>query len=292
MTNTLLCEKRMSHYTSTCFEANNIIARNTREFSSDPRIPNVTVVVKRAHDLMLDYIKEATQGLSKMSMNRIRRVSMGKDEWDALQAFENVASEQQKGYARAYCKPVLKSYHKKKKNFDLVAAHISHDVIPEILPQYDFSPPVYETSLPSEQAHENRESMHKLSRDFRVKATELYLKIPKEEFEFQEGKLRGLLEDFPSASRVTDEDDRVEHINDHEQDEGVLIQRHLPQRLRIIYEIRRNSTKKSSPRNRTRSSFLAERGVNETPFVLQDARDLNPALRKDVVLQASLMTVT
>ena len=121
----------------------------------------------------------------------------------------------------------------------MVAAHISHDVIPEILPQYDFSPPVYETSLPSEQAHENRESMHKLSRDFRRKATELYLKIAKEEFEFQEGKLRGLLEDFPpdrdevpSASRVTDEDDRLEHklINDHEQDEGVLIQRPLPQR--------------------------------------------------------------
>ena len=43
---------------------------------------------------MLDYIKEATKGLSKMSMNRIRRVSMEKDEWDALQAFENVASEQ------------------------------------------------------------------------------------------------------------------------------------------------------------------------------------------------------
>ena len=122
MTNTLLCEKKMSHYTSACFEANNIIARNMREFSSDPSIPNATVVVKRAHDLMLDYVKEATQGLSKMSMNRIRRVSTEKDEWDALQAFENVASEQQKGYARAYCKPGLKSYREKKKNFDLVAA--------------------------------------------------------------------------------------------------------------------------------------------------------------------------
>jgi hypothetical protein len=32
--------------------------------------------------------------------------------------------------------------------------------------------------------------------------------------------------------------------------------------------------------------FLAERGVEETPFVLQEARDLNPVLRKDFVLQA------
>lgn len=129
-TNTAMCEKKIAHFTSVCFDANNTITRNMRELALDPGVPQANVVAKRAHDLMLDYIKEATQGLSKMSMNRIRRVSIEKDEWDALQAFEEVASEQQKGYARAYCKPALKSYQKKKKNFDLLAAHISHDVIP------------------------------------------------------------------------------------------------------------------------------------------------------------------
>ena len=188
--NVVLCVKKIAHYTSVCFDANDIITRNMRELSSDPGVSSANVVAKRAHDLMLDYIKEATQGLSKMSMNRIRRVSFEKDEWNALQAFEDVASEQQKGlYARAYCKPALKSYQKKKKNYDLVAAHISHDVIPKILPQYDFNLPVDETSLSSEQAQENRESMHKLSRDCRLKATELYLKIAKEEFDFQEERL-------------------------------------------------------------------------------------------------------
>jgi hypothetical protein len=65
-----------------------------REFSSDPSIPTATTLVKRVHDVMLDYIKEATQGLAKMSVNRIRRASLEKDEWDALKTFENVASEQ------------------------------------------------------------------------------------------------------------------------------------------------------------------------------------------------------
>jgi hypothetical protein len=69
--NIVLCEKKISIFTSACFDANNIIARNMRGFSSDPSIPSATGVVKRAHDLMLDYIKEATQGLSKMSINRI-----------------------------------------------------------------------------------------------------------------------------------------------------------------------------------------------------------------------------
>ncbi|CAF4001866.1 unnamed protein product, partial [Rotaria sp. Silwood1] len=63
-----------------------------REFSSK----TATATTQRAHDLILDYIKEATQGLAKMSINRIRRASIEKDEWDALKTFENVASEQQK----------------------------------------------------------------------------------------------------------------------------------------------------------------------------------------------------
>jgi hypothetical protein len=85
-----------------------------------------------------------------MSINRIRRASLEKDEWDALNAFEDIASEQQKVYAKTFCKPALKSYHKKKKNFDLVAAHISNDIIPKILPQYDFNLPLDEGSLSSE----------------------------------------------------------------------------------------------------------------------------------------------
>ena len=59
-----------------------------RILSSNINIQTGTVVSKRAHDLMLDYIKEATQGLAKMSINRFRRVSIEKDEWDALKAFE------------------------------------------------------------------------------------------------------------------------------------------------------------------------------------------------------------
>jgi hypothetical protein len=223
-------EKKLTHFTSACFDANNIIAQKMRDFSSDPNLPTAAVVVKRAHDLMLDYIKEATQGLSKMSINQMSRASIEKDEWMALQAFEEAGSEQQKSYARAFCKPALKSYQKKKKNFDLVAAHILHDVIPKILPQYDFNLPVDDNSLSSEQAQENKANMQKLSRDFRLKATELYLKIAKEEFDFQEERLQKLLDDFPQDSHevpltqtVIDEDG-VEPLNDLERDKGVLTQ--------------------------------------------------------------------
>ena len=184
----------------------------------------------------------------------------------------------------------------------MVAAHISHDVIPKILPQYDFNPPVDETSLPREQAHENRESMHKLSRDFRLKATELYLKIAKEEFDFQEERLQKLLEDFPqdrdelsSTTIVTDDDDGAEPVDHQEQDPGVLTQRPLPQRrVRMVnhkgselftkyIEI---ALKRALLETEREVLFFAELGVNATPFVLQDARDLNPVLRKDFVLQA------
>ncbi|CAF4182284.1 unnamed protein product, partial [Rotaria sp. Silwood2] len=191
---------------------------------------SATVIANRAHNLMLDYIKEVTQGLSKMSINRIRRASIEKDEWDALKAFENVASEQQKIYAKTFCKPALKAYEKKKKNFDSVAAHISYDIIPKILPQDDvFNLPVDENSLLSEQVQDNKENIHKISRDFRLKATELYLKIVKEEFEFQKERLEKLLEDFsqdsnevlPLTQIVNDEEpfDDEENINNNDDDE-------------------------------------------------------------------------
>ena len=187
------CEKKISRFTSACLDANNIITRNMTDSSSDL---SASVALKRTHDLMLDYIKEATQGLSKMSMNRIRRACVEQDEWNALKTFEEAASEQQKIYAKTFLKPVIKSYHRKKKNFDLVAAHISYDIVPKILPQYDFNLPVDDGSLSSEQAQENKVNIQKLSREFRLKATELYLKVTKEEFEFQEERLQNFLMSF------------------------------------------------------------------------------------------------
>ena len=159
-----------------------------------------------------------------------------------------------------------------------------------------------ETSLSSEQAHENMESIHKLSRDFRLKATELYLKIAKEEFDFQEERLQKLLEDFPqdrdevsSTTIVTDDDDGAEPVDHQEQDPGVLTQRPLPQRqVRMVN--RKGSElftkyieialKRALLETEREVLFLAERGVNDTPFAEQEVRDLNPVLRKDFVLQA------
>jgi hypothetical protein len=266
-----------------------------KELSS---ITEATAVAKRAHDVMLDYIKEATQGLSKMSTNRIRRVSSEKDEWDALQAFENVASVQQKIYAKTFCKPAIKAYHKKKRNLDLVAAHIAHDIVPKILPHYDFNLPVDEASLSSEQTQENKDSIEKLSRDFRLKATELYLKITKEEFDFQNERLEELLEDFPqdkedeSSSTQTIRYNNRQHVDDD--DDEVFTQQPLGQIQPRVVKSKGSelftkyieiALKRALLETEREVLFLAERSVKETPFVIQETQDLNPVLRKDFVLQ-------
>ncbi|CAF1465130.1 unnamed protein product [Adineta steineri] len=180
------------------------------EFSSKLKAP--TVVPTRTHNLLLDYIKEATDNLSKMSINRIRRATIEKAEWDTLKAFENVATGQQKIYAKTYCKSALKTYQKKKKTFDIVTAHISYDIVPKIMPHYDFQVPLDVTSLTSEQTRGNKESINKLSRDFRLKATELYLKIVKEESEFQNDKLEKLLNDFPQDKEEDEEEEEEEEV--------------------------------------------------------------------------------
>ncbi|CAF1507189.1 unnamed protein product [Rotaria sp. Silwood1] len=278
---------------------------------------SATVIANRTHDLILDYIKEATKGLSKMSINRIRRAVIEKDEWDALKAFEVVASEQQKIYAKTFCKSALKAYKKKKKNIDLVAAHILYDIIPKILPQYDaFNLPMDENSLPSEQIQENRESIHKLSRDLRLQVTQLYLKIVQEEFEFQKERLEKLLEDFPpdsnkvSLTQTVNDEENIHHHNnkdDEEEEEEIFTQKSLTQEEEIFTQkpqtqkqkklIHQNGSqlyskfieialKRSLLETEREVHFLAERSVKETPFVIREARDLNPVLRKDFVLQA------
>ncbi|CAF1247096.1 unnamed protein product [Rotaria magnacalcarata] len=297
-----LCKKKIAHFTSACFNANNIITRNMREFSSDQSMPTATVVIKRAHDLLLDYIKEATQGSSKMSINRIRRASLEKDEWMALKAFKDIASEQQKMYAKTFCKPAIKSYYRKKRNFDLIAAHITYDIIPKILSQYDFILSVDETSLSSEQIQENKESIHKLSRDFRLKATEFYLKIKKEEFEFQEEKLQLHLDDFPhnrgeaiTSTQVISNVDVDDEEPFYDDDDEVLTQKPLPQRKENMLHVKDSelfkeyieiAMKRALLETEREILFLVERSVKETPVEIQETKDLNPVLRKDFVLQA------
>ncbi len=121
----------------------------------------------------------------------------------------------------------MKTYQKKKKNFDLVAAHITYDITPKIIPQYDFNLTLDENSLSSEQIQENKQSIHKLSRDFYVQAAELYLKIVKEESEFQNEKLEKLLNDFPqdkddkpsTRTGVDGCSDNLEHYDNDNDDE-------------------------------------------------------------------------
>ncbi|CAF1652455.1 unnamed protein product, partial [Adineta ricciae] len=187
-----------------------------------------SIAVDLVHTIMLDYIKIETKGLSKMSTNRIRQASIEKDEWDALQAFEQIASEQQKAYAKTFCKSAMKSYQRKKKKFDMMTEHVRFDIIPKILPKCELSLPVDETSLSSEQAKENKDSIKKLNRDFRLQTMQLYLKITKEEFEFRKDKFDKLLADFPEDKIEMQESNEIpltQKAYHNDEAEGVYTQK-------------------------------------------------------------------
>ena len=209
----------------------------------------------------------------------------------------------------------MKNNHKKKRNLDLLAAHVSHDITPKILPQYDFQLPVDANSLTSEQALEYKESIHKLSKEFRLKAMELYLKIAKEEFDFQEKRLNELLADFPPdrieipLTQATLRVETTDHYdegdddddNDHQEDGRVYTQR-------ATIEKTMNTHYKSSDGVSSRSSelygkyvkialernqleierevhFLVESGVQETPSSEnKEVTNLISVLRKDFTL--------
>jgi hypothetical protein len=141
-----------------------------------------------------------------------------------------------------------------------------------------------------------------LSRDFRLKATELYLKITKEEFDFQKERLEQLVEDFPQdrdvlplTQVIIDVDDVGPFDNETDVEEDVFTQRPLPQRQNRMVNHKGSALfikyieialKTALLQTEREIHFLVERGVKETPFVIEEARDLNRVLRKDFVLQA------
>ncbi|CAF4888361.1 unnamed protein product, partial [Rotaria sp. Silwood1] len=162
--------------------------------------------------------------------------------------------------------------------------------------------PVDENSLSSEQVQETRENIHNLSKDFRLKATELYLKIVKEEFEFQKERLQKLIDDFPqdryevpstqiNTNVVVDDDDDDEEPLDNR----VFTQKPLSQQRQETINNQKGSElfkkyiviahKRAQLEIEREVHFLSERGVQETPVGTQEPKDLNPVMRMDFLLQ-------
>jgi hypothetical protein len=136
----------------------------------------------------------------------------------------------------------------------------------------------------------------------------------KEESDFQNEKLEKLLNDFPqdkedepssppsTRTRVDGCSDNMEHYgdNDDEDDEEVddnqvFTQRSLSKKQKKFINHKGSelftkyieiSLKRTLLETESEVLFLAERSVQETPFVIREAQELTPVLRKDFVLQA------
>jgi hypothetical protein len=171
----------------------------------------------------------------------------------------------------------------------LVAAHISYDIIPKNLTQYDFSLPMNESSLSADEILKNKKSIEELSRDFRIKATQLYLKVAKGEYDFQNERLDRLLKDFPpdtydvpltQAQAAAVHDNKVENDDNDDDDEN---HRGLTQRVRIqvdpnnvniigskgsdmFTEYVEISYKRAVLEIEREVLFLDERSIKQTPF--------------------------
>ncbi|UJR18851.1 hypothetical protein I4U23_021979 [Adineta vaga] len=155
-----------------------------------------------------------------------------------------------------------------------------------------------ESSLSAEEILKNKKSIEELSKDFRIKATELYLKVAKGEYDFQNERLDKLLRDFPpdtydvpltqiQQAAAIDKNDGDEADNN-----GCFTQRVRTQidiieskGSEMFTEYVEISYKKALLEIEREVLFLDERSVKETPFEIQEARKMNPVLRKDFTLQ-------
>ena len=170
------------------------------------------------------------------------------------------------------------------------------DIIPKAIPKYNFNLAIHESSLSTEQIQNNRKSIENISKEFRLKTAQLYLKITNEEFDFEREKLSQILNDFPQSTaemvytntKVVQTEEVGTGTIDTESTIEVLHQEpetDIISRIDLFKRYVQYSHKKAELETEYERLFLDERSVKEPPFELQTARTINPVLRKDFLLQ-------
>jgi hypothetical protein len=192
-------------------------------------------------------------------------------------------------YASMFCKPALKAFQNKLKHQEVAAAHVSLNITPKTLPQVEFRFRMDESVLSSEQIQANHNRMDQLARDFRLGATELYLKVAREECDAYEKLMTKILNDFPKVNVSVANVDVRDGMNATDLQRNETRQQGQNIRLpatRLYTEYMKTSRKRVLLDSERDCLFLAERRVIETPFVAGPVRFENPPLRKDFTLQA------
>ena len=155
--------------------------------------------------VMFNYMNESLIHVRRQNELKMKMAKIERAENVAWENFITLATAPQVTLARMVKAQLLKT-REKSIRYEAAAVHATPqiDMLPKALPSLELNFQFDKESMSEEDAKDIFKSMKDITRDYRLKATELYIRAAKVELEYHNTRLRQLMEGSVLASTLSD----------------------------------------------------------------------------------------
>ncbi|CAF4025044.1 unnamed protein product [Rotaria sordida] len=142
-----------------------------------------------------DYHYKCTQHVKKLAENRIQLAKAQKEEYKALEDFQQVATPIHWNI-HLILKPKIKIWSTKNKNYRTITKRIELDLPPKFISKIDFNFKVDESIISQEELQILYNRMRQITKNYRVGTMTLYEQAQAREHEFLTNEIKQIIESF------------------------------------------------------------------------------------------------
>ncbi|CAF1503656.1 unnamed protein product [Rotaria sordida] len=193
-----LVTDRMQSATTTTDTASNLPATTISGIKNQIREP-----VDRLEKYFLDYLYKCTQHVKKLSENRIQLAKAQKEEYKALEDFQQVATPIHWNL-HLILKPKIKIWSTKNKNYRIITKRIELDLPPKFISKIDFNFKLDETITSQEELQILYNRTRQITKNYRVETMTLYEQASAREHELLTNEIKQIIGSF---SQTNNEDE-------------------------------------------------------------------------------------
>ena len=155
--------------------------------------------VDRLEKSILKYIQHCTQHVKKMAENKIQLAKVQKEEFKALEDFEQIATPSQWNI-HLLLKPKIKLWSTKNKNYLTATKRVEYDLPPKFIEKTDLTFKIDESVIDQQEAQDLYNQMRQITKDFRVQAMTLFVQSCTREYELLSNEIKRIITIFPQEN--------------------------------------------------------------------------------------------
>ncbi|CAF1033611.1 unnamed protein product [Rotaria sordida] len=155
--------------------------------------------VDRLEKHILEYLHKCTQHVKKLAENRIQLAKAQKEEYKALEDFQQVATPNHWN-THLMLKPKIKLWSTKNKNYRTITERIKLDLPPKFISNVDFNFKIDESLVNQEESQVLYNRMRQITKNYRVEAMTLYEQTAAREYELITNEIKQIIENLPKTA--------------------------------------------------------------------------------------------